>query len=379
MNMSARINKILTPVLKKRLCRKFNAKMIPCMRNHQELFRKVDPETTAKFKSLWSRLVPVKDDMWLRFFCNLSGIKDYRYMPEDIYLTQVERILNDTNRVGGEAEDKNQYSLFIDREHQPRFLVRFIRGMFFDEDYKFLSDGNVSEILSKDNGPLIGKVAVGSGGGHGVKGLFYQGRGYFDKEGSQITAEWIRRNFDSYVIQEKIKQCDFSAQFNPYSANTCRIMTFRRPWDGVTCVAKAGMRFGAKSEVFDNLSSGGICVCLDSEGRLSKIGRTWYHMDQWDKHPVSGVVFEGKQHPYFKEMCRLACKYAAHIPNFNLISWDMVADEDGIVKILEINETSQSSDWVQYDFGPFFGDLTERVVDWCVENRHFDNFKHIRL
>ena len=93
---------------------------------------------------------------------------------------------------------------------------------------------------------------------------------------------------------------------------------------------------------------------------------------------MSNISFAGKVHPYFKDMCDVACRFAAKMPNFNLISWDMVADRNGDVKILEVNETSQGSDWLQYFSGPFFGDTTEQVVDWCREHQRYDNFKYFR-
>lgn len=378
MTIPERLNKLIKPIIIKRTGKKYYSKMVPLMKSRPDLFKDVSEEVKRNHRQLWGKLGLPVNDAWLRFYSNISRIEDYRYLPEDIFLLKVERILNDWNRAGGEAEDKNQYSLYIDPRFQPKFVVRFLRGLFFDNDYNYLSDSCVDKILSEDQGPLIGKIAVGSGGGHGIKYLTFKDGAYFDKGGVKIDSRWIRLNFESYAIQEKVEQCDFSAQFNPSSANTCRIITFRQPWDGDTYVVKAGMRFGVTTEVYDNLSSGGVCVNIFPNGQLSDLACNWYKMQMYNEHPTSKISFAGKVHPYFKAMNEVACRFAKKMPNFNLISWDMVADKNGDIKILEVNETSQGSDWLQYFSGPFFGDATELVVDWCVEHQHYDNFRFFR-
>jgi hypothetical protein len=138
------------------------------------------------------------------------------------------------------------------------------------------------------------------------------------------------------------------------------------------------MRFGVTSEVFDNLSSGGVSVAVSLDGRLSKCAHNWYKADPFLEHPTSHINFEGLKHPHFEKMKELACKYAAKVHNMNMLSWDMIADMNGDVKILEVNATSQSHDWLQFDFGSLFGDYTEQVVDWCASHQKFDSFNHFR-
>lgn len=373
-----RINSGIHSLMIRRVLRHYNKKMDDIFRRRPDLAKPVDPEITRKHLELYGRLGLPCNDKWLRLFCNVSGIVDHRYVGEDLFFARIERVLNDCNRSSGEAEDKNEYSLFIDPKYQPRFVLRFIRGSFFDEGYGFVSDAEAAKILSSDNGDLIGKVAVASLGGKSISKYVFSNGEYRDKGGSRLTVDFIRANFQSYVIQEKVRQCDFSAQFNPHSANTCRVNTLRCPWDGKTVVVKAGMRFGSGNDVYDNLSSGGMCVSVNAKGELSRYAHNWYKLDAWTRHPLTDVEFGGQVHPFFGKMCEVACKYAAIMPNFNLLSWDFLADENGDVRILEINETSQSHDWQQYDFGPFFGEYTEKVIDWCATHLRYDRFVHLR-
>ena len=378
MKLTDRINSFIHPLMIRYVCRTYNKKMAWCKKRHPELFKPVDADVTKKHLELWGRLGLPCSDKWLRFLTNISGIADYRYAPEDLVFARVERILNDCERGGREAEDKNQFDLYVDLKDQPRTFLRYIRGTFYDEEHRFVSEATAKAILSKDNGDLIGKVCVNSLGGHGISAFTFKDGAYVSTKGERLTTDWIKAVSHSYVLQEKVVQCDFSAQFNPASANSCKIVTLRCPWDGKIEVVKAGMRFGVTSDVFDNLSSGGISVAVSTEGELGRVAHNWYRADPFPEHPSSHIKFAGQKHPFFGKMKEAACRYAAKVQNMNMLSWDMLADKNGDIKILEVNAASQSHDWLQFDFGGLFGKHTEAVVDWCSAHLDFDHFNHFR-
>ena len=378
MKLTDRINRWLHPWMIKYVCRTYNKKMVWCKKRHPELFKPVDAEVTRKHLELWGRLGLPCSDKWLRFLTNISGIADYRYAPEDLVFARVERILNDCERGGGEAEDKNQFDLYVDLKDQPKTVLRYIRGTFYDEEHNFIPETTAQSLLEKDCGELIGKVCVNSLGGHGISAFRFVNGKYISLKGEILSTEWIKKSSQSYILQEKVEQCDFSAQFNPASANSCKIVTLRCPWNGRIEVVKAGMRFGVTSDVFDNLSSGGISVAVSTEGELGRIAHNWYKADPFPEHPTSHIKFAGQVHPYFAKMKESAIRYAAKIQNMNMLSWDMLADRNGDVRILEVNATSQSHDWLQFDFGALFGEYTEKVVDWCAGHLEFDSFCHFR-
>lgn len=378
MRISERINALIHPLMMNYVCRKYNRKMRWCEKRHPELFKPIDREITKKHVELWGRLGLPCSDKWLRFLSNISGIADYRYAPEDLVFSCVERILNDCERGGHEAEDKNQFDLYVDLNDQPRTFLRYIRGSFYDEEHCFVSESMAKSILQRNNGDLIGKVCVNSLGGHGISAFSFQNGGYMSSQGDFLTTDWIKSVSHSYILQEKVEQCNFSKKFNPSSANSCKLVTLRCPWNGEIKVVKAGMRFGVTSDVFDNLSSGGISVAVSTEGELGKTAYNWYKADPFPEHPSSHIPFRGQVHPYFGKMKELACKYARRVHNMNMLSWDMIADKGGNIKILEVNATSQSHDWLQFDFGALFGDYTEDVVAWCAAHKEFDKFNHFR-
>ena len=76
-------------------------------------------------------------------------------------------------------------------------------------------------------------------------------------------------------------------------------------------------------------------------------------------------------------MCEVAIGIASSVLDRNLLGFDVVAREDGRPCILEVNDLSLASIMVQMG-KPLFGDETERVVDWCLENHRLDFFRHFR-
>lgn len=372
------INTFIRQMVEFRIIYMYNKKIDFVFKNRPDLLAPVPNDVRAKHLELYGRLGLHCNDKWLRMYSNLSGIVDYRYIPESLFASRIERVLNDCDCSNHEYEDKNMIEKLIDKEYLPKTYIRFIRGCFFDEEYNYLSPSDVNEFLSKDHGNLIGKIASDSCGGKGVIEYTYGGSRYSSKKVPYLNADWIKRNTTYYCIQRKLKQCDFTAQFNPASINTCRMITFRCPWDGKVVLLKSFLRLGASDSVVDNLSSGGVSVALDKDGFLDNSAYTYRDRKRVLEHPTSKIRFEGLQHPYYKEMSTSVLKLALSIPNHNIISWDVIADSEGKVKIIEVNLTAQNPDICQNAGGPLFGEYTEQVVDWVVNREDYAKFKHFR-
>lgn len=372
-----RLNRLIHPWMIHYVCNAYRHELRDFAKKRPDLFKPVDPALVRKHRELWEPLGLPVSDAWLRYLTNVSGIADYRYCPEDIFWGCVERILNDYSRADLECEDKNLLPRFVDYEFLPRTPLRFMRGIFFDEKCRPLTLAGAREFLSKDHGDLIGKVCLESFGGHGVTLFRFQGGRYVSTKGEALTPEWIAALAPSYLLQEKLEQCDFSASFNPASANTCRMVTLRCPWDNQVVVVRTVIRIGVSAGICDNMSQGGMCACIDGQGRLSDYAYNW-SAQRFTEHPETHVAFRGLVHPYYAAMAETACRLAETIPYMNLLSWDLLATKEGKVKVLEINATSQSCDFLQYDFGGFFGPLSEKVVEWCCQHRDYDRFEYLR-
>lgn len=380
MRASEKINGFIHPLILKWVLRTYNKKLNLRAKKFPELFKPVDDKLTKNHLELWGRLGLPCNDKWLRFFTNLTGIEDYCYCPEDLYFARVERILNDCNRSGTECEDKNLIGLYVGDDVAPRTYLRYVRGFWFDGEGRGISEKSASDILSVDNGEVIGKVCVASSGGKGVDGYRYDNKlkKYINGSGECLTVDYIKKKTYSFVVQERIQQCSFEAQFNPPSTNTFRIATLRCPWSGEIIVLKTGMRMGISSSVVDNLSSGGISVAIDKNGVIDDHAYAWLDFREFDEHPVSRIKFGGMKFPYYEKAVEKITELARRNPNMNIITWDIVIDSKENVRILEINTSGISIDWLQFNFGSLFGAHTERVVDWCASHINMDQYSHFR-
>lgn len=362
MRITDKINTLIHPWMTSYVMRAYARKSKKVEKKHPELFNIVDKELSRQHRELWSRLGVRSGDRWLRLHVNLTGIADYTFCPEDIFFARIERMMNDCDESGHGPDDKSGLFRFVPRENRPETILRYVRGNFFDAENNWINECKANELLQ---GELIGKPCRNCGG----NGVVLR---------DDFSANWIKCNGgDVYEVQRKIHQCEFTAQFNSSSINTVRMMTMRCPWDGKIIVCRSMLRMGVSNAVIDNMMKGGICVCVGDMGQFGKYAYD-YDGKRFDRHPVSGLTFEGKVHPGYTRMKEVALSIHKNILSFNLLSFDLVQREDGSICVIEINATSQGITQLQYDFGGLFGEYTEQVVEWCANHFELDRFSHFR-
>lgn len=134
-----------------------------------------------------------------------------------------------------------------------------------------------------------------------------------------------------YLVQSYIEnQHPAMKALFPNSINTLRV-TMVRTKQGIEVLGCMCL-MGASNAEYSNWHYGGICVYVDEEGRLGKYGFS-FSEKRITKHPDTGVVFEGYQIPYFKEMIQL-CEQAMNLfYGMKTIGWDMAFTEDGPIFI----------------------------------------------
>ena len=376
MKVSNRINHWVHPMFRRYVYHAYRRKIKIFERERPELFNPVSPELVKAHKSLWERLGVPCSDRWLRLFVNLTGTEDYTFCPEDVYFARIERIMNPTEMASRGIEDKNGLDVFLDKDTSPETIVRFMRNSFYDKDYNWMDDARVNRILKEDMGDLVVKPGM-SCGGSGVERAVFRG-GCYQIESGVLDASHIRRiGGESYVVQKKIIQDAFSSSFNASSANTCRVMTMRCPWNGEVVVLKTVIRLGTSDALVNNFAQGGVLVCINAQGQFGHWGYDHYGR-RFEVHPTSGIRFAGVEHPAYANMVHITKEIARRVPYYNLLGFDLLPDHTGKVKVVEINATSIGIDGIQFDFGGLFGEHTEQVVDWCAANKELDTFNHFR-
>ena len=136
------------------------------------------------------------------------------------------------------------------------------------------------------------------------------------------------------LLQEVVEQHEDVSKLNPYCINTIRIITIRSN-SGDISVFAASIRLGTVKDSFvDNRAVGGAAVGIDEFGKLKKYG--FQHAKYGTKissHPVTGVVFEGYQLPYWKEVEALVKQAHRAVINIQSIGWDVALTPNGPVLI----------------------------------------------
>jgi len=377
MRLTNKINALVHPAMLAYVRRQYAKKIALVEHKHPELFANVDSKVVSAHLRLWSQLAHNPSDKWLRMFAQISSSQDYRFVPEDIYYGVVERCLNNCNAAGFGVEDKSDVCFYIPADNQPKVVIRYVRGVFFDGEMGPIPEDTAQKILDSYSGDVVGKPTMGSCGGARVVCFNVQKDGKKKWRQVELTTKWIVENFEAYVVQEKIVQEQSVSEFNSTSINTCRIMTFRRPWSGQVSVIAGMLRLGCSAAVVDNLAAGGVSVDIDAGGKLAGFAVD-HDFGKVSQHPVSHKTFGDFVVPHYTTMCEVVCNIAKKVPGFNLLSFDVVAREDGTPCVIEINATSMTLAQLQTQ-RPLFGVETEQVVEWCKHHRaQFDSFNHFR-
>ncbi len=164
--------------------------------------------------------------------------------------------------------------------------------------------------------------------------------------GRSYTPEEMLETFGKkrYIIQELVEQHPALQAFGTKCVNTIRTITIMGK-SGKVSVFAAFLRVGTDTESFvDNRAKGGLAIGVELEtGRLMRYGLPHARFgEKVEVHPLSGIVFDGFQLPYWEEITELVCSAHRQFPNLRSIGWDVAIREDGPV-LLEGNDSWEIS------------------------------------
>ena len=142
-----------------------------------------------------------------------------------------------------------------------------------------------------------------------------------------------------HIIQPVLKQHDDLNALFANSLNTIRLDTFI---DGEECHHNVcALRTGTGDMIVDNWAAGGIVIGVDLEtGRLYSSGRRHNKFGEHAvhrRHPNTGVVFDGWQIPFWKDVKALARKAAMALPELRCLCWDIAVTPEGPI-LVEAND-----------------------------------------
>jgi hypothetical protein len=289
----------------------------------------------------------------LRVCKNISGISDPKYIPEEIFKTDIEPTLNQTSQVEY-LTYKSFYNYWFPGNFFPCDHFHNVDGEWLDHNLKTITFNDVRSIARELDYPVVLKPNRDSYGGKNV---------FFPKNYEElINLAVIRKNF---IVQEKIKQHSFFEQFNHHGINTLRVDIYRSVTDNQLHVVHIALRMGVGGSL-DNETAGGIVVKVRKDGflngfALDKYGKKYLH------HPDTGVDFN-KKIPDLEGLKDLSLKIAHKILYARLICLDLCYDSEKRWRMIEVNINVATIRFAQYHGALYFDTFTDEVHDYCLLN-----------
>lgn len=328
---------------------------IALMKNSDKSY-KLSSEQKKQVKAFWKPYCRVSPK-WARFYAAKNGEFDPRYIPNTVYYTKIDQYFN-SRKLGYGFNDKNYYSKIFAGIKQPEVVVRKINSIIYDADYNILSvEEAFKRITAEDE--VICKPSQESGSGRGIS--------FFTRADEEPVKSFLTdKSYDDYVVQKLIRQNSELNKVHTGSVNCIRICTLLSE-DGVH-VLSAVLRMGFGNSKVDNATAkdnekyDGMSCGIDENGCLKKYAHGYSTGLQCEKHP-DGLVFEGFKIPSYEKAVELVKKAHPLIAHFRLVSWDIAIDEEGEPVLIEANMRKGGINFHQFNNGPLFGDLTEKVLN----------------
>lgn len=329
----------------------------------------IDSGLIARYRKKWARLGGRPAIAYLQIYCAVSGVRSEDFVPENLYYSRIEPTLNRKDFSLAYA-DKNFYERYMPQYRGlfPLVRLRGINGKVYDHEYRLLTEPSAFFNLLKEGVEFILKPALETSGGKNVSVLIIDG-GRFILGGEAFDAsQFVRylavRYRNNFVIQERIVQHPFYAEFNPSSVNTIRVYTYRSITDERIHAVHTVLRFGQMGNLVDNQAAGGRTIGITPSGMLNS-----FSIDKW------GCVLQEASRrevhcpgpiPGFCRMIEQAKAIAGKYYFHRLLGFDFCLDKEGQIKLLEINCKNIEINFLQMNNGPLFGPFTDEVIEHCL-------------
>lgn len=327
---------------------------------------KPPPEILSRHVNLWEVFGQRVNPAWLRIYGNISGIWDYRYVPESHYYTIIEPCINDKS-YSKAYTDKNFYSVILNDFKRPESILSNIGGEFYNNKHQSIDYRTVEELLGTAERFII-KPATDSGGGKNVSLIRRQNQRFISETGEAFSHTGLMKKYDkNFIVQEVIDQDPFYEKFNDTSLNTIRVLTYRSCADNRINILHSLLRVGKKGRITDNQASGGYACGLTVEGSITGIAVDKYGNSYNEVNSVP--LIKGTKLPGFDLIIQTASKIAVMFPYSRLLGLDLCLDKEGQCRVIEVNNINNEINFFQMTNGPLFREFTEEIISFCLNRR----------
>lgn len=342
------------------------------MRTQKSIFKKwykagilkdVDKGLAEEVKRYWKDKTDKEIDPTLHTaYMNITGKKDPRLITTGLYHYEVMPVLNDYSMTEYYG-DKNIYDLILGSSNSAVTVLRNIRGKYFDKDYNNIELEKAKKILlhNVDKGLIIKPSK--SNNGLGIKKLnIVEGEIYVGQK--RVTISQLLKEYKgNFIVQEMLEQHPNMAAPHPESVNTIRMVTFR--WKNEIRYLMAFARFGSNGDIRDNATVDiSPRVGVKDNGEFFEYGVS-QDLEKFTHHPTTGFDMSRLKHiPNYEEFKQFVIDRHKNLLHVDVVSWDIAVGVDGKPVFIEANFKGSISFYQLVTQKPFFGDLTEEVMEY---------------
>lgn len=340
------------------------------MQKNPELKKYADGEKEwlVKWRQYDKKLSPYAYRIFSRYVGNNMNI-----LPLEIFANVVEPVMTPQKFVEYYG-DKNVLPRLVDKKFLPITYLRNINGIYYINDYEIISEENVSTILMKISVDSIIVKPSMEGSGRGVD-MFYKNdtNEWVNQRKDKLTLDYLKRTYkENYLIQEKVSQSNYLAQFNSTSVNTIRVAVYRNEKNDVEILG-AVLRIGATGSIMDNAHQGGVFCGIDDNGVLGKYVCNYLGV----KYEIfNDIDFANNIYkiPNYEQVILFATNVIKTVLHHNIIALDIYMDVDDCPKLIELNVGSFSAWFFQFAGNPTLGKYTHEIMERCRNNYTIGGF-----
>ncbi len=320
-----------------------------------ENFKPASKEEEKAHTQYWQYFSKRVNPATYRVCKNLSGVGNPKYIPEEIYIADIEATLNH-DKTANYIGNKSFYNHWFEKGIFPMDYFHNIDGEFLNVNLERISQGDLDILFEEIKYPVVIKPNRDTYGGKNVMIL----------ANPQELKSAVNKLKNNFVVQEKINQHEFFQKYNPAGLNTIRVFLYRSVKNNDIHITGTCMRMGVGGGL-DNLSSGGILTFINPDGKMNGFAVNKYGV-KYLKHPDTGPEFS-ETIPDIEDLYNVSKKVASRIFYARILGLDACYDESGKWRMVEANVVGQHTiKFVQNAGFPFFGEFTDEVVEYCKTN-----------
>jgi hypothetical protein len=335
----------------------------------------VKPSIEKEYKEFWKSLGITPSSRFLKCMIGISGIESPYYVPEYINFRIIEPTLNYT-LFGVPYNDKNFFERYLPeyRDMFPRVYLRGANGFFYNGEYVGLTLAEAQNVLTNldPEREYILKPATQTGAGKNVTLLTVKkDKILLDGRVVSVRAllESLRKGYyHNFVLQERLSQSDWFGHVCSEATNILRIYTYRSVNTNETHILHSYFRRAGKNEKFQHyLKHGGWRQGINPEGLLDDFAIDYFG------NKVSATehadYYKDSKVPHYEKMVEIVKEISSKYIYHRLLGFDIIVDANERIRLLEVNTREVGMLHHQMISGPFYGEHTHEVIDYCRRNR----------